>query len=409
MDRKIALILIMAALLVTTIFLKNTLASEDIDGCVSCGGGRPDPPEPPETTTTTSTTTTSTTTTTTAPFCGDGIINNGDQCELPNTNNSVYCPQTTSQCLGTKYGTRDNNGNCGPACLCVQDPFNYQCVKGQCGATCVVNADCPNKCVDNIRYYSGSCSQSSCSCSYQTQNCDSLDGYYSTTQTRWAPCADDACKQCEQKKKDHRDYMCEALGCKYVVDGEEWIDTGKRKVIVCPFGTYCSDGECVNKECKGYIGITVDDLQFCPNAYHTFTASGLFICDNKIVTFKEGSCDGDILGKCKLKNNKCAVSIKFSDLGTPTVFACIDKNSDGDFSDTGEQDSVTVNVNCNNCFITKCPNVCHMCWKCSGPCKTFVNQYKSNICLNPDKSCDYSCTVGFCGARLCNGDPSRCG
>src|SRR4030043_50184 len=79
------------------------------------------------------------------PYCGDGSVGTGETCELPNTNNNNYCGQSTSQCSGTKLGTRDSYGNCDGVCGCTYDSFNYQCVKGQCGATCAVNADCDDQ------------------------------------------------------------------------------------------------------------------------------------------------------------------------------------------------------------------------------------------------------------------------
>ena len=279
-----------------------------------------------------------------------------------------------------------------------------------CGAGCENSFGCVNHCEGNVRYYDGSCSLTYCSCSFKNEDCSAKNGWYDTGNSRWSTCQDDACKLCQQKEKEHRTYTCSPSGCSYTVDGEEWFNTGYRKVIVCPTGTYCSNGECVKKECKGNIDITVSNLQFCPTVYYRFTANGVAMCYNKIVTFREGSCDGMILGRCTLGTSQtCNVNIKFSDVGTPTVFACLDKNGDGDYNDAGEQDSITVNVNCNNCLFTSCPGVCHRCYKCSGPCKTFVNAYSENICLNPDQLCGYSCVVGLCGAAKCNGDPSVCG
>jgi len=75
-------------------------------------------------------------------YCGNGNVEPPEQCELPSTANNTYCIQSTSQCNGTKLGTRDAYGNCNSGCGCNYDPFTYKCVKGQCGAQCAVNSDC---------------------------------------------------------------------------------------------------------------------------------------------------------------------------------------------------------------------------------------------------------------------------
>jgi hypothetical protein len=76
------------------------------------------------------------------PYCGDGTVGQSEQCELPETENCVYCAQSTQECSGYKLGTRDAYGNCDANCGCVNDAFNYQCVVGQCDAACAVDEDC---------------------------------------------------------------------------------------------------------------------------------------------------------------------------------------------------------------------------------------------------------------------------
>jgi hypothetical protein len=104
------------------------------------------------------------------PKCGDGTIDPGEECEPKNSLDNEYCLQTsTSECAGPKLGTRDDYGNCGASCSCLDDPFNYQCSK-QCGATCESNSDCPE---------GKTCLQDSCTC--QTciptggEICDGID------------------------------------------------------------------------------------------------------------------------------------------------------------------------------------------------------------------------------------------
>ena len=74
--------------------------------------------------------------------CGDGKVIEPEKCELPGTTNNPFCEQTTTKCYGKRFGTRDAFGNCNTSCGCSYDDFNYQCVKGKCGAECVVDSDC---------------------------------------------------------------------------------------------------------------------------------------------------------------------------------------------------------------------------------------------------------------------------
>jgi hypothetical protein len=94
------------------------------------------------------------------PTCGNGIIDcgNNEQCELPGTTNSLYCSQTTTTCgADNKLGTRDSYGDCGSLCGCTNDPFNYQCVKGQCGAQCSANSDCDDGNSNTVDTCLGNC------------------------------------------------------------------------------------------------------------------------------------------------------------------------------------------------------------------------------------------------------------
>jgi len=357
------------------------------------------------TSTTTSTTTTSTTTTTTIPPCGNNFIDPGEQCELPSTTNNPFCPQLPNGCSDKKTGTRDAFGNCNPNCQCVSDPISYVCIKDSCGAECAADADCPNKCVDNVRYYSGDC-ESDCTCSYSTKDCDDYDKWITTTNKRWVTCMDDKCKTCEQVKMQFKDYSCFPSGCYYTFTQEYWAETGARTTIVCPSGSYCLDGICIPPPpCSGDVELNAD-IEVCPGKFFYALASELTHCDKKKVYFKLDSCDGAILASCILKNGECERRIRLKELGAQTVVACIDKNGDGDFNDAGEQDLLIFNVNCNNCVFVRCPTSleCKQCYMCKDPIGTinYVNSYFANMCLNPDQPCEYSCVVGYCRIKRCS-------
>jgi len=102
----------------------------------------------------------------------------------------------------------------------------YHCEKGYCGAECESCGDCPNKCVGNVWNYNGTCTDN-CLCSYLTENCDSYDGWYNTTETRWVETTG-ICKEKEQLKQVYRDYYC-SNGCNYSITNERWIDTGNKR------------------------------------------------------------------------------------------------------------------------------------------------------------------------------------
>jgi len=70
--------------------------------------------------------------------CGDGVVETNEECELPNTLNNEYCPQTTETCNEiNQLGTRDPFSNCNANCLCNNEGFfNYECNIETCGAQC---------------------------------------------------------------------------------------------------------------------------------------------------------------------------------------------------------------------------------------------------------------------------------
>jgi hypothetical protein len=70
------------------------------------------------------------------PYCGDGTLDDQEQCELPGTQDNTFCSQHTTQCFGNKLGIRDGYGNCNSQCSCAEDQFTFQCVAGECGAQC---------------------------------------------------------------------------------------------------------------------------------------------------------------------------------------------------------------------------------------------------------------------------------
>jgi len=232
------------------------------------------------------------------PYCGDGFVNTGsEQCELPGTTNNRNCCQTNTTCLGKMMGIRDAFGNCDANCGCVGDAFNYACVVGQCGAECDGNEDCEPKCVDNVRYYGGACDLASgCSCSWDSEDCDSYDGWFDTGNTQWVSTGQ--CTEKEQKERKYKDYSCAPSGCTYALTNTTWLDTGNTRNK--PDGTTCNDGLfCTNPDvctagvcggtsrvCSDSLYCTIDSCDeladqcsYVPRVCSAFNISQIATCD----------------------------------------------------------------------------------------------------------------------------------
>lgn len=74
--------------------------------------------------------------------CGDRVINQGEECELPETPDNKYCLQPEIECKDLKTGVRDSLGYCNSECRCESDELDYRCIKGSCGASCSNDIDC---------------------------------------------------------------------------------------------------------------------------------------------------------------------------------------------------------------------------------------------------------------------------
>ena len=123
----------------------------------------------------------------------------------------------------------------------------------------------------------------------------------------------------------------------------------KCTVCVCPTNQICNITieECYTpNECSGSISFSLNPSTIEPNDLVTPSASGLSGCDNKITYFRKDSCSGIQISSCTLINGGCTGS-SFnapSAEGLYTYYACIDKNGDNDFGDSGESSSRILNV-----------------------------------------------------------------
>jgi len=299
--------------------------------------------------------------------------------------------------------------NCNPF-FCSSGSCTNICNK-DCGAGCESNSDCKDFCLENILHSNGACG-SNCECSYTAVDCDSLDGWHDSNSKRYIVCADNPCQECEQRTQDYYDYYCSGSACKYKITDHRWIDTGNRRDKICRWDEICVDGECVPRSCDGDINLeikkAVDPPQvftLCPRDRIRATASGsLSFCKGLQVEFREGSCNGLLFGTCKLSSkNECSESIRFVNIGDYVLFACLDKNKDGDFDDAGEQTTANIDVDCSNCLFSRCPSTagCQRCKECGGAKNAFVNQFHDNVCINPGQQCSYGCEQGYCKYQYC--------
>ncbi len=235
------------------------------------------------------------------PECGNGNVDSGEACELPDTFNNPFCSQTTAgECQGNKLGVRDAFGDCNAGCGCVLDSFAYTCVEGQCGALCDSNEDCGSYCSEtgNFRYFNGVCRTcSTCSCSYSYENCDSRDGWHNDVEYRWVPAGE--CMEKQQAKREYRDYSCAPEACAYAVTSEVWEDTlltrSAEDGSACDDGFFCTDSDTCNAGmCSGQPRECGDDNECTDDACSEETDSCVIAADDTNVCGSPRDCPASL-------------------------------------------------------------------------------------------------------------------
>ena len=98
-------------------------------------------------------------------LCGNNVIDNGESCELPDTQENPNCNSPGQKCFENKLGLRFKNGYCNSNCFCEEGNFSYSCVKGSCGAKCANSEDC---------IASEVCDLNSCQCIQKTHCGDKI-------------------------------------------------------------------------------------------------------------------------------------------------------------------------------------------------------------------------------------------
>jgi len=129
-----------------------------------------------------------------------------------------YCDEDTDSCSrgGAGYSHTCSISECGAECETNNDCSSGICSNCVCQPGCTSDLGCPDKCVEEIHYSGGECSDSSCV--YNMISCNAFDGYFDTSGRRWQY---KNMSQEEQKYTEYRDYYC-GNGCEYRVNHYTW-------------------------------------------------------------------------------------------------------------------------------------------------------------------------------------------
>lgn len=145
------------------------------------------------------------------------------------------------------------------------------------------------------------------------EDCDSKDGWYNTTNTRWVNSTQ--CTEKEEKEQEYRNYYCsenQNIECLYTVTNTQWIDTGETRnkplSTPCDNGLYCDGpdhcddyGSCVplgnpvdcsslTDQCNlGFCNENTDRCEYNPFPTSTF-------CDNELYCDGPDHCDATNAG-----------------------------------------------------------------------------------------------------------------
>jgi len=198
--------------------------------------------------------------------CGNGVVDAGESCEPPSSNNNVGCQQSTSICNGMRKSVRDAYGYCSSTCGCIDDDYLYSCVKGECGASCSSNADCN----DNNTLTRDTCT-STCVCTH-----DTLPGCGNGIVESGEECESNS--QCDS---DERCISCRCEATPYCGDGTQ--DSGEG----CDYGVRINGVPCVPP--------TDGTCRYCNYNCSLTTLSGGG-CGNSITEYGEECDDGSSNG-----------------------------------------------------------------------------------------------------------------
>lgn len=332
-----------------------------------------------------------------------------------------YRAAFTSQCI--------EDGNNTGYCTTVDSTITHTCNVESCSAECDATYECQNKCVDNVRYSSGSCDlASACTCSYSTEDCSSQNGCYAYEtgcEDRTYYCAPGSCEYNYSNRntdynessllycsfdtvKGHvqsHDFYCEGT-CQ---DHSTWVDD--QLVENCSLNdgwynttntqwvndTQCTEKEQVQQEYKDYtcnespsVGCTygVTDSQWIDTGSTRNKQDGT-ACDDGFFCTVDDSCNSGACGG--------------------TARDCSANNIGGTATCNNDPDNISVTWDYKQAFTSTCDET-------------------SGTCTTSDQAITHTCNVESCGAECdaahecapnlngdscyyggtCNTDPTSC-
>jgi hypothetical protein len=97
--------------------------------------------------------------------------------------------------------------------------------------------------------------------------------------------------------------------------------------------------------CEGSISLNLQPNPAFTYSTITATASGLTNCQGKTIYIRKNSCTGEQVASCTSSSTGCSTTFSGpTQDGDYYYYACIDKNGDGDFDDTGEYSRIPLTV-----------------------------------------------------------------
>ena len=120
-------------------------------------------------------------------------------------------------------------------------------------------------------------------------------------------------------------------------------------VCGCPADRICNatNENCFTPSiCSGSITLNLTPSMIEPDGLVTPSTSGLANCNDKVVYIRKDSCSGTQVSSCTITSGTCTGPsfLSPSTEGLYTYYACIDKNNDDDFNDSGESSSKILSV-----------------------------------------------------------------
>ena len=277
---------------------------------------------------TTTTTTTSTTTTTIPVICGDNICNGKETC--------YSCPQDCNNKCATNKPAYCIDGNSVSRCDLCGCPEGYD--------TCLDSGCCNKKICsdsdDGLNYYvKGNVSSGS-------ETICALGGSGGAGSPINDTCSGNILREryCDENNNSkYLDYTC-PYGC----ENGACLQQGQTTTTTITSTTTIPTTTTTVPICSGnvYLSLSPNPVQMSSDVHVTISGTD---CSNYVFAkdscYEVNPCLGMSCGAAPGKDVYCKCQFTSPDtIGSYTYYACIDKNKDGDYDDTGESDSEILSV-----------------------------------------------------------------